>query len=319
MRFAAIDVECATSDFGNICEIGLVVFDGGIEVDSFRSQVKPVIPEFGDWQRWNLPYSLRELLRAPDFSAVWEDASALVKGIPVVAHNAATVECRHFSAAFRAGEVEQSTMPEIHCSLELARRLWPDLPKHGLKQLARAFEWKLDHHNPVSDARLSALVVQKALEKHPELDVSSLFEKYRLPACTLDLKRGSNLLDKAQSIKSRGGRPGQRSRRKGGLPELVTWDSPVPPPNQIFPGQNYILSGFHPGRKQQLHDRARHIGLKSMSMVTPETDFLVADTQMGPAKLNRCQRYKIPVLSESEFIGLLDRYSDTGLKTESPL
>jgi BRCT domain type II-containing protein len=39
-----------------------------------------------------------------------------------------------------------------------------------------------------------------------------------------------------------------------------------------------------------------------MSMVTPKTDFLVADEEMGPAKYDRCKRYEIPILSEEEFL-----------------
>ena len=50
MKFAALDLECATSDVGNICEVGLVIFDEGQEVSRFRSLVRPVVEAFGDWQ-----------------------------------------------------------------------------------------------------------------------------------------------------------------------------------------------------------------------------------------------------------------------------
>lgn len=307
MRFAAIDVECATSDFGNICEIGLVVFEGGKEVSSFRSQVRPVIPEFGDWQRWNLPYSLRDLMKARSFAAVWDEASQHIDGIPVVAHNASTVECRHFSAAFKAAKVDPATMPAMYCSLELARRMWPDLPKHGLKQLARVFECNLDHHNPVSDARLSALVVEKSLAETAAGGVEELFKSFKLPGCRLDLNRAPDLAQKALQVKEGRYKKGRgRQQRKGGFPELVAWKTPVEVPVQICPGQQYVLSGFSPGRKEELHKRAKAIGLRAMSMVTPKTDFLVADDQMGPAKFDRCKRYEIPILSEEEFLVRLD-------------
>lgn len=303
MRFAAIDVECATSDFGNICEIGLVVFDGGEEVSSFRSQVRPVIPEFGDWQRWNLPYSLRELLKAPSFSEVWSEASSHLNGIPVVAHNASTVECRHFSAAFKAAQVDPQSMPAMYCSLELARRMWPDLPKHGLKQLARVFDCNLDHHNPVSDARLSALVVEKSMAETGAAGVLELFKSFKLPGCLLDLNRAPDLAQKAMQVKDGRYKKGKgRQQRKGGFPELVKWKTPMDLPVQICPGQQYVLSGFSPGRKEELHKQAKDFGLRAMSMVTPKTDFLVADEEMGPAKYDRCKRYEIPILSEEEFL-----------------
>ena len=33
MRYAALDLECATSDTGNICEVGVVLMENGQEVD----------------------------------------------------------------------------------------------------------------------------------------------------------------------------------------------------------------------------------------------------------------------------------------------
>lgn len=296
MRFAAIDVECATSDFGNICEIGLVVFDGDQEISQYRSRVRPVIEEFGDWQRWNLPYGLRDLLKAPRFGEVWAEIAERLQGIPVVAHNASTVECRHFSAAFKAAGLEASEMPHMYCSLELARRLWPEMPKHGLKQLAREFKWSLDHHNPLSDARLSAFVVQKGLENHTS--IAELFAAFKLPACKIDPARASDLLKKSAQT-----RPASTSRpsRNGGMPEVISWSRTIEPPEALYPGQFYVLSGFSPDEKQALRDLAGTCGFHNMSMVTPKTDFLVAHDQMGPAKYARCKKYGIPILTEEEF------------------
>ena len=68
-RFVALDLECATSDVGNICEIGLVVMEDGMEVSKFRSLVRPVVEAFGDWQRWNFSYNLQDTLASVEFNA----------------------------------------------------------------------------------------------------------------------------------------------------------------------------------------------------------------------------------------------------------
>ena len=91
MRFAAIDLECATSDTGNVCEVGVVVMEDRKEVGRFRSRVRPAIAEFGDWQRWNLPYTLKDVMQAPSFVEVWEELRPLIGDSPLVAHNASTV------------------------------------------------------------------------------------------------------------------------------------------------------------------------------------------------------------------------------------
>ena len=37
MRYAALDLECATSDTGNICEVGVVLLENGQEVGRYLS------------------------------------------------------------------------------------------------------------------------------------------------------------------------------------------------------------------------------------------------------------------------------------------
>ena len=58
MRYAALDLECATSDTGNICEVGVVLMENGQEVGRYRSLVRPVVESLGYWQRLNLDYGL---------------------------------------------------------------------------------------------------------------------------------------------------------------------------------------------------------------------------------------------------------------------
>ena len=150
LKYAAIDLECATSDIGNICEIGLIIMEDGKEVFSFRSLVRPVVPAFGDWQRWNLTYSLKDALSAPSFPEVWSRVADEIKGIPIIAHNASQVECKHLGHAFSHHQMKEEANAPFYCTLELARKAWPEIEKHGIKSLARRFNWELDHHNPES-------------------------------------------------------------------------------------------------------------------------------------------------------------------------
>ncbi|MDG2426448.1 MAG: exonuclease domain-containing protein [Flavobacteriales bacterium] len=153
-KFLALDLEAATSDFGNICEIGCAVFENGVEVWSYESLVCPIKKEWGKWQGWNLPYKLNDALRAPGFEQVWLEIMERAQGLPIVAHNAVQVERRHLLAAFdHIGKRGWGRDLEFVCSLEQARLAWPKLPKHGLKPLCRELNIDLDHHKALSDAR----------------------------------------------------------------------------------------------------------------------------------------------------------------------
>jgi len=180
LSFAALDLECATSDVGNICEVGLVIIEGGEEVRKFRSLVHPVVESFGDWQRWNFDYTLNDTLKAPSFAEVWATAKSLIGDLPVVAHNATEVECKHLGHAFSIHGLDAAESPTFYCTLELARAQWPDLPKHGIKHVAKHFGWALDHHNPESDARVCGSIVQEACSNRGLNDWAELVNAMRL-------------------------------------------------------------------------------------------------------------------------------------------
>jgi DNA polymerase-3 subunit epsilon len=296
MKFAALDLECATSDVGNICEVGLVIFDEGQEVSRFRSLVRPVVEAFGDWQRWNFDYTLADTLRAPSFPKVWAQVQKMVEGIPVVAHNASVVECKHLGHAFSFHEMDAQTAPEFYCTFELAKTQWPDLPKHGIKYVARHFEWKLDHHNPESDARVCASIVQNAVS---ELGVDSW--QALVEAKKLHVFRVPGY----QSKLTIASKPSGPRKREDYLHELVTWE-PTVPLTEIEAGQRFVLSGFDQAKKAQLRKAGLSCGLMNKRFIKGGVDFLVADDRMGAAKYAKCVEHAIPIVTEAEFKALLN-------------
>ena len=296
MKFAALDLECATSDSGNICEVGLVVFEDGKEVDRFRSLVRPVIDEFGDWQRWNFDYGLKDTLKAPTFPAVWSEVNARIAGLPVVAHNASVVECKHLGHAFSFHGLSPEDAPDFFCTLELARAVWPEFPKHGIKSIARHFEWKLDHHNPESDARVCASIVSRALVEKgcttwDELVKHIRWNRHRVPAYKIKLRIAPKP-------------PGPRTREDY-LHELVSWE-PTAPLVEIHPGQSFVLSGFDTGKKAKLRRIGNQLGLLNKRSIKGGIDFLVADERMGAGKYAKCVEHNIPIVSEQEFGQLIE-------------
>lgn len=292
LRYAALDLECATSDVGNICEVGLVVMENGVEIQHFRSLVRPVIESFGDWQRWNFDYGLSDTLKAPEFPVVWNKISDMIGDIPVVAHNAQMVECKHLASSFSHHGMDASRLPSFYCTLELARKVWPDLDKHGIKFLSKQFQWKLDHHNPESDARVCAAVVEKAIAEAEFTSWEELKSAHQWKACKV-VPYPKRIEIKVKSAQPR--------TREDYLHELILWQ-PTVELEAISQGQRFVLSGFDQAKKSKLRKAGQERGLLNKRYIKGPIDFLVADEKMGAAKYARCQRGQIPILTESEFL-----------------
>jgi len=295
LSFAALDLECATSDVGNICEVGLVIIEGGEEVRKFRSLVHPVVESFGDWQRWNFDYTLNDTLKAPSFAEVWATAKSLIGDLPVVAHNATEVECKHLGHAFSMHGLDAAESPTFYCTLELARAQWPDLPKHGIKHVAKHFGWALDHHNPESDARVCGSIVQEACSNRGLNDWAELVNAMRLHSHRVPLYKTK------LSIKKKSTKPLQRSEY---LHELVAWER-TSKPKEFRTGQQFVLSGFDQSKKAELRKAGANQGLVYKRYLKGAVDFLVADERMGASKYAKCQAQEIPILTEAQFVEAL--------------
>ncbi|MDE0871181.1 MAG: exonuclease domain-containing protein [Flavobacteriales bacterium] len=292
LRYVALDLECATSDIGNICEIGLVVMNGSEEIAHFRSLIRPVVESFGDWQRWNFSYSLNDTLDSPTFPEIWNHIQPMIEGLPVVAHNASMVECKHLASAFVHHEMQDSAIPVMYCTLELARKGWPDIEKHGIKFVAKHFEWALDHHNPESDARVCAAIVNRLSTEKGIQDWGKLVDEMQWNPHTIQLKGVHGLQKKAVKPKKKEG--------KNYSDDLVVW-SPTGELGALAKGQRFIMSGFSLDKKKKLKRVAKSFGLINSRFMSASLHFLVADERMGAAKYKRCQDQAIPIISENEF------------------
>ena len=50
------------------------------------------------------------------------------------------------------------------CTVEISRRVWPDLPNHKLDTVAGHLGYSFHHHQALDDARACAYIVLKAAE-----------------------------------------------------------------------------------------------------------------------------------------------------------
>lgn len=75
----------------------------------------------------------------------------------------------------------------------------------------------------------------------------------------------------------------------------------------LLKGQTFVVSGvFETLGRNELKKMIEDNGGKVASSVSSKTTYLVAGDKMGPSKRAKADKLNIPILSESEFLGLLD-------------
>jgi ATP-dependent DNA helicase DinG len=180
ISFAVVDLETTGSVIGvdEIIEIGVVLVRGGVAVQRFASLVwtQRAIPH---WVSRLTGIRKRLLARAPRFADIAPSLHALMDGAVFVAHDI------RFDLPFLRWEFNsrELTPPDVTglCTLQLARRLWPDLGSWSLAGLAETFDVGHDRpHRALADAEATAGILQHCLTRARELGMRRLEDLYLL-------------------------------------------------------------------------------------------------------------------------------------------
>lgn len=93
--------------------------------------------------------------------------------------------------------------------------------------------------------------------------------------------------------------------RKAGLQFTSTHQEPVPV-SDILAGKTFVVSGtFENYERDEIKDVIIAHGGKVLSGVSAKLDFLVAGENMGPAKREKAEKLKVPIITEAEFQKML--------------
>jgi DNA polymerase-3 subunit epsilon len=168
--YAILDIETTGGKYNEegITEIAIYRFDGHKVVDQFSSLVnpeKPIQPFVV-----NLTGINNEMLRhAPKFYEVAKRIIEITDGCIMVAHNA-LFDNRILTTEFdRLGyQYEKETL----CTVELAKKLMPDMPSYSLGKLVRSLGIPLsDRHRAQGDAKATVALFKMLLAKDTSKEI----------------------------------------------------------------------------------------------------------------------------------------------------
>lgn len=159
LDFVALDFETANRSHASVCAVGAVRVRDGQIVEEFRSLVQPP-PGFDEFEPGNMRvHQITEshVAEAPGWPAVYRGLHVFIGDDIVVGHNV------RFDTAvlMNACGVHDIDWPQLDtiCTLQLARATL-QLPSYSLPWVADRLDVpEFDHHDPLADARASALVL----------------------------------------------------------------------------------------------------------------------------------------------------------------
>lgn len=144
--FSAIDLETANNDRASICQIAIVDFVDGNEVDAWSTLIDPHAP-FHERNTSIHGITAQDVAGAPSLADVRTDIKRRLSGRTVVSHS-----------SFDRISIERAGIALSGASwadtLSLARQKWPGVDGgYGLANLCQIHGIELNHHDALSDAR----------------------------------------------------------------------------------------------------------------------------------------------------------------------
>jgi DNA polymerase-3 subunit epsilon len=201
MDFLAIDFETANELPTSACELGLAVVKYYKVVETRSWLIRPPDLRFNPFNTKLHGISADKVADQPDFRELWSELLPYFENDLVIAHNAGfdmDVLRRlllHYGIPFNK--------MYFTCSIKVAKRVWTDHKRYGLKSLSRELGIELDHHHAVSDARACAMIASMAFHENQVSITSELETKLNIQPGMISEERFIATRNKSAVIKQR--------------------------------------------------------------------------------------------------------------------
>ena len=174
--YVALDIETANGFRGSICSIGLVKFKYGNIIDTFYTLINPE-EEFDDFNISIHGIRPEDVIDSPAFPEVRKAIVDFIGSDIVVAHFA-QFDMGALKDVYLKYELDFDNIEYI-CSYRLAKVALPGQLNYKLKRLAKNLNIELNHHNALSDARASGLILEYLLSTNSFSDLDTFLKEYR--------------------------------------------------------------------------------------------------------------------------------------------
>ena len=180
MSFTSIDFETANKERNSACSVAVVVIENGRMVDSYNTLIRPpqMYFEEGNIKIHGITEDMVE--NAPTFAQIYPTLYSYLNNRVVIAHNA------FFDMGVLRNSIWHYHLPKPHfttaCTVQISRKVWPELPNHKLNTMGDFFKIKFHHHDALDDAKVCAKIPLVAGRTVGANNMQELLQKIGLQA-----------------------------------------------------------------------------------------------------------------------------------------
>ena len=321
MDFVAIDFETANRNWNSACEIGLVVVEDGRVVDTYRRLIRPTPNRFDAGNIRVHKIRPEQVMHEPTFAELYDEMLPYLADKHLVAHNA-SFDMGVLLASLRLYGLPQPSLT-YSCTVQLARRAFPESPRYGLGVISRYLGVELNHHQALSDANACAQIMLHAQQLFGSATVEELLGEVGLRARSIhDYGKGGRHYKKwhAPARERRG--PVQREKPRTQAhnwpshPRIkdIQFDASEAHPGHPVYGKRFVFTGELTGMSREEAMRTvLENGGKCTGSVTGATDYLVqgvptwrkVTSKVRKAEEMRAAGKSIRVIDEAAFLSLV--------------
>ena len=173
--WVAIDFETATREPTSACAVGIAVVRGGRVAERQSWLVQPPFNEYEFWNTRVHGISAEDTALAPDFREIWFELQPILAEGPLLAHNAP------FDMRVLRSLIDWLELPapaiRYACTVQLARRAFPQLSSHKLNVVCDHCGITLMHHDAASDAEACANVALECVSASGAASIAEAIER----------------------------------------------------------------------------------------------------------------------------------------------
>jgi DNA polymerase-3 subunit epsilon len=154
--WVAIDFETATGARDSACALGIAMVRDGELVSSGAWLIRPPGNAYSHWNVRVHGITPDRTADSPRFAELWPEIRTYLDGAHVLAHNAA-FDIGVLRSLIASRGLDAPDLRYV-CTVRLARRAFPELPRHRLDVVCAHCGIPLRHHDAASDAVACATI-----------------------------------------------------------------------------------------------------------------------------------------------------------------
>ena len=320
MDFVAIDFETANRNWNSACEIGLVVVEGGRVVDTYRRLIRPTPLRFDAGNIRVHKIRPEQVMHEPTFGDLYDEILPYLADKHLVAHNAS------FDMGVLLASARHYGMPTpsltYSCTVQLARRVWPEAPRYGLGVISSFLGIELSHHQALSDANACAQIMLQAQRLFDSEDVEQLLGDVGMKVKSIFEYGKSSKRNWHRPIQPRQApqqpKPRTEVHNWPSHPKIkdIVFDATDAHPGHPVYGKRFVFTGeLSCMSREEAMRQVLNNGGKCTGSVSGATDYLVQGVptwkkvtgKVRKAEELRAAGKKLEVIDEARFFDLIGR------------